>query len=98
MKSARLSKSARELLRRRALGEHVEVTKENLKAYQELVEAGVMYPLSGFMVGPEAAFRFTKDGWENREELQRPRFAPSAMLRRICRALSPMGKSVSGTS
>ncbi len=66
-----LSKPARELLRRRANGEHVEVASDNLQAYRKLVRAGVMYPLSGFMVGPEAAFRFTEYGWNCREELQR---------------------------
>lgn len=94
--SVRLSRSARDLLRRRANGEHVEVTSENLEAYRELARAGVMYPLSAFMRGPESVFRFTKEGWERREELQRSRFAPSAMLRRILRAFSLMGNSVSG--
>lgn len=92
----RLSKSARMLLRRRASGEHVEVTPNNVEAYRELAGAGVMYPLSGFMVGPDAAFRFTEYGWNHREELQRSHFAPSAILRRIFRAFAPMGKFVSG--
>jgi hypothetical protein len=73
----RLSKSARSLLHRRASGEHVEVTPDNLEAYRELTDAGVMYPLSGFMVGPEAAFRFTEYGWNHREELQRSRLVSS---------------------
>jgi hypothetical protein len=38
----------------------------------------------------------TQQGWERREELPRSRFAPSAMLRRILRAFSPRGSSVSG--
>jgi hypothetical protein len=95
-KPIRLSKAARDILRRRANREHVEVTPDNLEAYRELARAGVMYPLSGFMVGPEAVFRFTEAGWNRREELQRSRFAPSAMLRRILRAFSPMDRSVSG--
>ncbi len=98
MQSVNLSKEARDLLRRRADREHVEVTPQNLEAYRELARAGVMYPCSGFMVGPEAVFRFTEMGWNRREELQLSRFAPSAILRRIFRALSPIGSSVSGAS
>ena len=66
---SKLSKEARNLLR--SLPEHVEVTAENLEAYRELVRAGVMEPFSGFLRGPEAVFRFTEDGWNRREELQR---------------------------
>ena len=98
MKAISLSKNARNLLHRRANGEHVEVTPQNLEAYRELARAGAMYPLSGFMLGPEAVFRFTEEGWSRRNELYRSRFAPSAMVRRILRALSPMGNSVSGAS
>jgi hypothetical protein len=94
----RLSKAARDLLRRRANGESVEVTSQNLETYRELARAGVMEAYSGFMRGPEAVFRFTEVGWNHREELQCSRFTPRAMLRRIRRAFSPMGKSVSGAS
>ena len=99
MQSMTLSREARILLGRRARGEHIEVTPENIKVYRELVQAGVMYPLSGYLRGPETAFRFTKDGWDRREELQRAfwRLKPSAVVLRILRALSPMGRSVSGT-
>jgi hypothetical protein len=92
-----LSRAARDVLRRRAGGEDVEVTPDSLEAYRELVRAAVMYPASGFLRGPEAAFRFTEEGWARREELQRPPRRPtlSAMLRRIRRAFSPIGKSVS---
>jgi hypothetical protein len=83
MKSISLSEYARNLLRRRAAGEHIEVTADNLEIYRELARAGVMYPLSAFMQGPEAVFRFTEGGWNMREALQRPSrlFTPSAMLR-----------------
>jgi hypothetical protein len=67
----RLSKAARNLLRRRANRESVDVTPDNLQAYRELAKAGVMEPLSGFMRGPEAVFHFTEEGWNRREELQR---------------------------
>jgi hypothetical protein len=70
MQSVKLSRSAHTLLRRRANGEHVELTPDNLEAYRELAKAGVMYPLSGFMLGPEAVFRFTEEGWNRREEPQ----------------------------
>jgi hypothetical protein len=80
-KSTHLSKAARDLLRRRAKRKRVEVTPANLEAYRELARAGIMEPFSGFMRGPEAVFRFTQTGWERREELQRSRSAPSAMLR-----------------
>ena len=98
MPAINLSRDARELLRRRARREHVEVTAENLEAYRELARAEVMYPCSSFASGPESVFRFTEEGWNRREELQRSRFAPSAILRRIFRAFSPMGSSVSGAS
>ena len=97
-KPIRLSQAARDLLRRRAKQERVEVTPANLEAYRELARAGIMEPFSGFMRGPEAVFRFTQSGWARREELQRSRFAPSAMVRRIFRAFSQMGSSVSGAS
>jgi len=45
MKAIHLSRNARNLLYRRANGEHVEVTPQNLEAYRELARAGVMYPL-----------------------------------------------------
>ena len=97
MRAIKLSKDARKLLRL-ASREPIEVTPDNLEAYRELARAGVMYPCSGFMVGPEAVFRFTEEGWNRREELQRSRLAASAMLRRILRAFSPTGSSVSDAS
>jgi len=97
-KRPKLSKDARNLLRRRAAGERVEVTDETREAYRELARAGVMTPASAFLRGPESVFRFTKEGWEQREELQRSawRFTPSAIVRNIRRALSPIGRVVSG--
>jgi len=97
MPAVELSRAARDVLRRRAAGEGVDVTPDSLEAYRELARAGVMYSVSGFLRGPEAAFRFTEEGWARRDELQRPprRLTPSAILRRIRRAFSPIGKSVS---
>src|SRR5205814_2300378 len=85
-----LSRNARNLLRRRANGERVEVSAETLEPYRELARAGVMEPVSAFLSGPESVFRFTREGWENREALQR-RLTPSAIVRRICRALPLIG-------
>ncbi len=67
MEYVKLSKEARNLLRRRANGEHIEVAPDNLAAYRELANAGVMYPLSAFMRRPESVFRFTEEGWSRRE-------------------------------
>jgi hypothetical protein len=72
MPRVELSRAARHLLRRRAAGKSVDVTPDSLEAYRELQRAGVMYPVSGFLRGPEAAFRFTEEGWARRDELQRP--------------------------
>jgi hypothetical protein len=40
MPSVKLSKEARNLLRRRASDEHIEVTPDNLEAYRDLARAG----------------------------------------------------------
>jgi hypothetical protein len=44
------------------------VTSENLESYRELALAGMMYPVFGFVSGPEANFRFTDAGWAMRFE------------------------------
>ena len=97
MRGSQLSQAARDVLRRRAAGEVVDVTADTLEAYRELARAGVMYSVSGFLRGPEAAFRFTEAGWAWKDKLQRlpRRLTPSAIVRRIRRALSPIGKAVS---
>jgi hypothetical protein len=66
-----LSQQARELLGRRANRERVDVTPDNLETYRELARAELMEPFNGFMRGPEAVFRFTKERWSRREELPR---------------------------
>ncbi len=57
-------------------------------AYQELVRAGLMSPVSGFVGGPGSHYRITEEAWNRREELQRPDRRPSAsaMVRRMRRA------------
>lgn len=79
MATAKLSKEAPNLIRRRADGDHIDVTPDNLGAYRVLARTGVMHPLSAFLRGAESVFRFTEQGWTRREELQRPawRFIPS---------------------
>ncbi len=60
MNTTTLSAEALSLLRRRLAREWVEVTKETLPVYRELVEAGLMIPLATFTRGPEGAFRLTE--------------------------------------
>jgi hypothetical protein len=63
MQSVKLSKDARDLLRRRANGEQVAVVPGNLEVYRELTRVGLMEPFSGSTQGPEATFQFTEEGW-----------------------------------
>ncbi len=65
--ASNLSDAARELLRRRLAGGR-EVTDANRPLYRELVAARIMYPVSTWVNGPESVFRFTRAGWERREE------------------------------
>jgi hypothetical protein len=88
------SEAARDLPRRRAAREEVEVTLENIEAHLEPAEADVMEPFSGFMKRPEAVLRFMEDGRNRRDELRRVPSTPSAMVRWIMRTSSPMGESV----
>jgi hypothetical protein len=63
-----LSDAALTLLRLRIEQGQDDVTTENLAAYRELAAVGIMYPVSGFVGGPESGFRFTEDGWARRQE------------------------------
>ncbi len=65
--ASNLSEAARELLRRRLAGDR-EVTDANRSLYCELVAARIMYPVSTWVGGPESVFRFTRTGWERRQE------------------------------
>jgi hypothetical protein len=79
--TSHLSEAAWELLRRRADGEQVDVSPENLPAYRELVVARIMMPMSGFATGPESSFRFTYFGWDRRHEwLAHPAGSPARAL------------------
>jgi hypothetical protein len=59
-----LSKAALDLLRHRLATRDNRVTTANMEAYRELVKAGIMFAVSGFVTGPEASFRFTDAGWQ----------------------------------
>ena len=63
-----LSDPAWELLRRRSSGEAVAVKCDNKEAYRELARAQIIYPVSGFVGGPESAFRFSFEGHDRRRE------------------------------
>jgi hypothetical protein len=63
-----LSDAAIALLVQRIATKDVTVNDDNRKAYRELVRAGVMYPVSGFVGGPDGLFRFTKETRGNRGE------------------------------
>jgi hypothetical protein len=65
--ASNLSEAARELLRLRLAGDP-EVTDANRPLYRELVAARIMYPVSTWVGGPESVFRFTRAGWDRREE------------------------------
>ncbi len=64
MQAVTLSESALALLRQIMETRRAAVTAENREMYRELVRAGVMFPVSGFVSGPEANFRFTDEGWQ----------------------------------
>jgi hypothetical protein len=79
MQAIALTEAAQSLLRLRIEVGQVVVTSENLEAYRELARAGIMYPVSGFVSGPEGNFRFTEEGWARREEwLSAPSPRPGA--------------------
>lgn len=63
-----LSEPALALLRLALTNPAPPVTSDNREAYRELARAGIMVPVSGFVHGPEAYFRFTEEGWNRREE------------------------------
>ena len=64
--TVQLTEAATALLHRRLAGEWVEVTEETRPLYRELVQAGLMEPLSTFTRGAEGAFRLTEAACEQR--------------------------------
>ncbi len=89
--ASNLSEAAIELLRRRLAGDH-EVTDANRPLYCELVAARIMYPVSTWVGGPESLFRFTRAGWERRQEWINAlrRRSPSLIFRAGTRALDEL--------
>ncbi len=64
-----LSDAARELLRRIAAGDRVEVTVENRPVFRELAAAHIIYLMHTFAKGDESGYRFTYWGWKQRFEM-----------------------------
>ena len=64
MQTVTLSDAALALLRQLLETRRSVVTDRNSELYRELARAGIMYPVSGFISGPEASFRFTEEGWK----------------------------------
>ena len=86
-------------------GSSGEPTDETREAYRELSRAGLMGACHTFAGGHESLYRLTEDAYNRREELlnrkpavaHRRRFSPSAILRKMRRAFSLIGKTVSAT-
>jgi hypothetical protein len=64
METVALSEAAMMLLRTCLEARRVVVTAENRETYREIARAGIMYPVSGFVHGEEAIYRFSDDGWQ----------------------------------
>jgi hypothetical protein len=58
-----LSESAVSRLRFRLATKDKTVTDANREAYRELARARISYPVSTFLEGPEAIFRWTDECW-----------------------------------
>lgn len=69
MQTLTLSEAARAQMRRHVEQSGIRVDDANREAYRELARAGIMYPVSTFLRGPEAYFRFTDFGWDHRHEI-----------------------------
>jgi hypothetical protein len=63
-----LSESAVAVLRFRVKGYRMKITDSSLEAFRELAAAGINHPVSTWAGGPESVFRFTRAGWERREQ------------------------------
>ena len=91
-----LSRAARRALARHLAGDK-EVTDANRDAYRELARAGIMVSVGTFIKGDDCVFQLTHQGWERRQEFQRPihRFSASAIVRSLALAVSRIAKGVS---
>jgi hypothetical protein len=91
-----LSRAARRTLARHLAGDH-EVTDANRVDYRELARAGIMESVGTFTKGDDCVFQLTRQGWERREEFQRPvrRLSASAISKSLSRAFSWILRGVS---
>jgi hypothetical protein len=91
-----LSRAARTTLARHLAGDH-EVTDANRGDYRELARAGIMESVGTFTKGDDCVFQLTRQGWERREEFQRPlrRLSASAVSRSLSRAFARIVRGVS---
>jgi hypothetical protein len=69
MREKALSPAAMALFRLHVEQDGIRVDDTNREAHRELAAAGIMYSVSTFTRGPEAYFRFTPEGWEQRHEI-----------------------------
>jgi hypothetical protein len=65
------SRAARRTLSLHLAGDK-EVTDANRDAYRELARAGIMVSVGTFIKGDDCVFQLTQQGWERRQEFQRP--------------------------
>ena len=91
MQTVELSDVALTVLRSRVEGGSRHVNASNLEAYRELARAGIMYPLSGFVGGPECLFRWTDEGYARRFEILG--CARNGALYHATRGVEPPGRS-----
>lgn len=97
MRTIALSESAVATLRFHIKGWKTRVKDQDLPAYRELVDAGIMEP-------DGERFRFTEDGWARREEIlraeedriERERFAPPDVSRLSVAAMDLLRRIASG--
>jgi hypothetical protein len=91
-----LSRAARRTLARHLAGDR-EVTDANRGDYRELARAGIMESVGTFTEGDDCVFQLTRQGWERRDEFQRPllRNSASAISRSLSRAFSRIVRGVS---
>jgi hypothetical protein len=68
MAETRLSDPALGMLRYQFATKDNTGSDENREVHRELVRAGIIFFVSGFISGPEAIFRWTDWGWERRGE------------------------------
>jgi hypothetical protein len=76
MPTVELSEAARYLLLRRVAGERVQLAPDNLQAYRELEQSGLMQQASGVGGSPKSWFRFTPEGYRLGSALAAAEYLP----------------------